>query len=113
VIPGDVALQSLSAPVSAGSSIAIRQPVVVPAEHDLDALAALLNESKGTTLLCGRGCAGAHEMLLKLADMLKSPIVHALGGKEYVEYDNPFDVGMTGLIGFSSGYHAMLIATRC
>ena len=108
VIPGDVALQSLSAPVSAGSSIAICQPVVVPAAHDLDALAALLNESKRTTLLCGRGCAGAHEMLLNLADKLKSPIVHALGGKEYVEYDNPFDVGMTGLIGFSSGYHAML-----
>lgn len=108
VIPGDVALQSLSAPVSSGSSIAIRQPVVIPAADDLDALAALLNESKRITLLCGRGCAGAHEMLLRLADTLKSPIVHALGGKEYVEYDNPFDVGMTGLIGFSSGYHAML-----
>src|SRR5580658_3819141 len=97
VIPGDVALQSLSAPISAGSSIAIRQPVVVPECRELDALAALLNESTRTTLLCGRGCAGAHEMLMKLADMLKSPIVHALGGKEYVEYDNPFDVGMTGL----------------
>jgi pyruvate dehydrogenase (quinone) len=108
VIPGDVALQSLSAPISAGSSIAIRQPVVVPECRELDALAALLNESTRTTLLCGRGCAGAHEMLLKLADTLKSPIVHALGGKEYVEYDNPFDVGMTGLIGFSSGYQAML-----
>ena len=58
VIPGDVALQSLSAPVSAGSSIAIRQPVVVPAAQDIDALAALLNESMRTTLLCGRGCAG-------------------------------------------------------
>src|ERR1700747_3276029 len=57
VIPGDVALQSLSGLVSAGSSIAIRQPVVVPAEHDLDALAVLLNESTRTTLLCGRGCA--------------------------------------------------------
>src|SRR5580704_6664577 len=61
VIPGDVALQSLSAPVSSGSSIAIRQPVVVPEDHDLDALAKLLNDSKRTTLLCGRGCAGAHE----------------------------------------------------
>jgi pyruvate dehydrogenase (quinone) len=108
VIPGDIALQSLSAPISAGVSIAVRQPVVVPAPADLEALAALLNDSKRTTLLCGRGCAGAHEELLKLAETLKSPIVHALGGKEYVEYDNPFDVGMTGLIGFSSGYHAML-----
>jgi len=59
------------------------------------------------SLLCGRGTAGAHDELIALADALKSPIVHALGGKEFVEYDNPFDVGMTGLIGFSSGYHAM------
>src|SRR6202046_1755083 len=85
VIPGDVALQSLSAPISAGAAIAIRQPVVVPEERDLDALAALLDASTRTTLLCGRGCADAHELLLKLADTLKSPIVHALGGKEYVE----------------------------
>jgi pyruvate dehydrogenase (quinone) len=108
VIPGDVALQSLSAAISAGVSIAIRQPVVVPAAADLDALATLLNDGKRITLLCGRGCAGAHDELLQLAETLKSPIVHALGGKEYVEYNNPFDVGMTGLIGFSSGYRAML-----
>jgi pyruvate dehydrogenase (quinone) len=108
VIPGDIALQSLSASISAAASIAVREPVVVPAPKDIDALAALLNASKRTTLLCGRGCAGAHEELLMLAGALKSPIVHALGGKEHVEYDNPFDVGMTGLIGFSSGYHAML-----
>jgi pyruvate dehydrogenase (quinone) len=108
VIPGDVALRDIAAEVSSGQSIAVRAPVVVPEERDLDELAALLNDSTRTTLLCGRGCAGAHDVLLKLADKLKSPIVHALGGKEHVEYDNPFDVGMTGLIGFSSGYHAML-----
>ncbi|HEY0182810.1 MAG TPA: ubiquinone-dependent pyruvate dehydrogenase [Rhodopila sp.] len=108
VIPGDVALRETSAQASAGRSIAARAPVVVPQEQDLDELAALLNAGSRTTLLCGRGCAGAHDLLLKLADTLKSPIVHAFGGKEHVEYDNPFDVGMTGLIGFSSGYHAML-----
>jgi len=59
------------------------------------------------TLFCGRGCAGAHAELMALAETLKSPIVHALGGKEHVEYDNPYDVGMTGLIGFASGYEAM------
>ena len=58
-------------------------------------------------MFCGRGCADAHKQLMQLADTLKSPIVHALGGKEYVEYDNPFDVGMTGFIGYSSGYAAM------
>jgi pyruvate dehydrogenase (quinone) len=108
VIPGDVALRNVTARVSTGQSIAVPPPIVVPADHDLDALAALLNQSSRTTLLCGRGCAGAHDALMQLAEALKSPIVHAFGGKEYVEYDNPFDVGMTGLIGFSSGYHAML-----
>jgi len=59
-------------------------------------------------MLCGSGCAGAHDEIVALADALKAPIVHALRGKEWVEYDNPYDVGMTGLIGFSSGYHAMM-----
>ncbi len=108
IIPGDVALRELNAKPSAGASLAIRQPVVQPAEADVDALAQLLNGSGKVTLLCGRGCAGARDDLLKLAETLKAPIVHAFGGKEYVEYDNPYDVGMTGLIGFSSGYHAML-----
>ncbi|MCX8255888.1 MAG: thiamine pyrophosphate-dependent enzyme, partial [Beijerinckiaceae bacterium] len=81
---------------------------LLPAAPQLDALAQLLNHGKKITLFCGRGCAGAHASLMKLADALKAPIVHALGGKEFVEYDNPYDVGMTGLIGFSSGYAAML-----
>src|SRR5580658_7164668 len=108
VIPGDIALKDASSVHSSGPSISVRQPVTVPQASELDALAALLNASARTTLLCGRGCAGAHDELLKRAEILKSPIVHAFGGKEHVEYDNPFDVGMTGLIGFSSGYHAML-----
>jgi pyruvate dehydrogenase (quinone) len=107
VIPGDVALKNTVSVASAAPSIAIRQPVVVPGETDLEALAALLNASTRTTLLCGRGCAGAHKNLMHLAETLKAPIVHALGGKEHVEWENPFDVGMTGFIGFSSGYAAM------
>jgi pyruvate dehydrogenase (quinone) len=108
VIPGDVALRP--APESAPSPAAgllPPVPVVTPQEAELDALANLLNDGKRVTLFCGRGCAGAHADLLALAEALKSPIVHALGGKEHVEYDNPYDVGMTGLIGFSSGYEAM------
>jgi pyruvate dehydrogenase (quinone) len=108
VIPGDVALQGISVVASVGQAIAIDAPRVTPDERSLGELAKLLNAGRRITLLCGRGCAGAHEPLMQLADSLKSPIVHAFGGKEYVEYDNPFDVGMTGLIGFSSGYHAML-----
>ena len=71
-------------------------------------MAKILNESKKVAILGGSGCAGAHEELLKTAAALKAPVVHALRGKEYIEFDNPFDVGMTGLIGFSSGYHAMM-----
>ena len=59
------------------------------------------------TILAGAGCAGAHDQLIALAEALKAPVVHAFRGKEFVEYDNPYDVGMTGLLGFSSGYRAM------
>ncbi|MGA7436662.1 MAG: ubiquinone-dependent pyruvate dehydrogenase [Luteibacter sp.] len=108
VIPGDVAMRkALVKQVTPAAGLLPPAPKVIPAERELDALAALLNAGKRVTLLCGRGTAGAHSELIALADALKSPMVHALGGKEFVEYDNPFDVGMTGLIGFSSGYHAM------
>ncbi len=108
VIPGDVAMLRAPANARFSASMLPARPVVRPADQDLDALAAMLGEAEQVTLLCGRGCFGAHADLLRLADALKSPIVHALGGKEGVEFENPFDVGMTGLIGFSSGYHAML-----
>ena len=107
---GDVALREVSGALGAAGAIALRPPIVVPGEQDLAELAALLNASRRTTLFCGRGCAGAHDALMSLAEALKSPIVHALGGKEFVEYDNPYDVGMTGLIGFASGYDAMMNA---
>ncbi len=58
-------------------------------------------------MFCGAGCAGAHDEVVALAARLKAPIVHTLRGKEHIEYDNPFDVGMTGLVGFASGYKAM------
>ena len=68
----------------------------------------MLNGKSRVTVLCGSGCQGAHDQLLALGDRLKAPMVHALRGKEHVEWENPYDVGMTGLIGFSSGYYAML-----
>jgi len=84
------------------------RPLVTPERQDLERLAALLNGDGRVTILCGSGCAGAHNELLGLGERLKAPMVHALRGKEHVEWDNPYDVGMTGLIGFSSGYYAML-----
>ena len=108
VISGDVALRAApSRAIAPNAGLLPRPPIVRPAEGDLEALAAMLDKGRKITLLCGRGCEGAHEPLMRLAEALKSPIVHALGGKEFVEYDNPYDVGMTGLIGFSSGYAAM------
>jgi pyruvate dehydrogenase (quinone) len=109
VIPGDVALQpatDASPPKAAGLLPA--RPVVMPERRDLDRLAALLNGEGQVTILCGSGCADAHDELLAVGERLRAPMVHALRGKEYVEWDNPYDVGMTGLIGFSSGYYAML-----
>ena len=106
VIPGDVALQEVEAQLKPWP--ALHAPRTLPAPQDLDRLVELLSNSKATTLLCGSGCAGAHDQVVALADALGAPVVHALRGKEHIEWDNPFDVGMTGLIGFSSGYHAML-----
>ena len=108
VLPGDIALQeSPTKQVSPRSSLLPKDPIVVPQKDEVEALAALLNDAQRVTIFAGRGCAGAHKPLMQLADALKSPIVHALGGKEHVEYDNPYDVGMTGFIGFESGYKAM------
>jgi pyruvate dehydrogenase (quinone) len=109
VIPGDVALARASAaPEPKLAGLQPTPPVIAPAAADLDRLAALLNGDGRVTILCGSGCAGAHNELLSIGDKLKAPMVHAMRGKEHVEWDNPYDVGMTGLIGFSSGYYAML-----
>ena len=109
VIPGDVALQpAADAPPPKIGGLLPRRPAVMPESSDLDRLASLLNSDSRVTILCGSGCAGAHSELLTLGERLKAPMVHALRGKEHVEWDNPYDVGMTGLIGFSSGYYAML-----
>jgi pyruvate dehydrogenase (quinone) len=82
-------------------------PVIRPPNDDVAELARLLNGSSRVTLLCGAGCKDSHDEVVELARKLQAPIVHSLRGKEYIEYDNPFDVGMTGLIGFASGYSAM------
>lgn len=108
VIPGDVALEECDAPFSAPAALTLAPPVTVPAAAQLDALADMLNAGEKVTLFCGRGCQGAHAPLIRLAETLRAPIVHALGGKEHVEWDNPHDVGLTGMLGFASGYHAMM-----
>jgi len=108
VIPGDVALQpAIEAPPPSTVDLLPVTPVVVPPSASIQALADLLNGASRVTLLCGSGCAGAHNQLLALGEKLKSPMVFALKGKEHVEWDNPYSVGLTGLIGFTSGYFAI------
>jgi pyruvate dehydrogenase (quinone) len=108
-IPGDIALKRAdfrapSAPIRAS------HPVVSPSEDEVKQTAALLNQGTAITILGGAGCAGAHAELMQLAGKLQSPIVSALRGREHIQYNNPYDVGLTGLIGFSSGYHAIMEA---
>ncbi|GAB4055576.1 ubiquinone-dependent pyruvate dehydrogenase [Catellatospora paridis] len=106
VVPGEVFLAD--APADAKPmSIRPVTPLVRPADAALDAAASVLNAAERVTILAGAGCADAHDRLLAMARALQAPVVHAFRGKEFVEYDNPYDVGMTGLIGFSSGYRAM------
>jgi pyruvate dehydrogenase (quinone) len=106
VVPGDVLIESAR---DTGSGAAIRPAhrVARPGDAELDAAADALNQATRVTILGGAGCAGAHDELIAVAAALQAPVVHALRGKEFVEYDNPYDVGMTGLLGFSSGYRAM------
>jgi pyruvate dehydrogenase (quinone) len=106
VLPGDVFLHNAPDDHS-GPPIRVARPLIRPNDEELREAADILNAGKKITILGGAGCKDAHPELIAIAEALKSPIVHALRGKEYIEFDNPFDVGLTGLIGFSSGYHAM------
>jgi pyruvate dehydrogenase (quinone) len=106
VLPGDVFLHSALDEHSV-LPVKMAKPIIRPNDEELREAAEILNAAKKVTILGGAGCKGAHAELIATADALKSPIVHALRGKEYIEFENPFDVGLTGLIGFSSGYHAM------
>jgi pyruvate dehydrogenase (quinone) len=106
-LPGDIALRD-AVEHPAGPPFAQSKPSLCPSDTEIAALAKVLNAAEKVTILGGAGCAGAHAELVQLASTLKAPIVHAMRGKEFIEYDNPFDVGMTGLIGFASGYHAMM-----
>jgi pyruvate dehydrogenase (quinone) len=106
VLPGDVAGMDL--PVNGSShSLAAHRPTVRPGENELTRLANLINSSKRVALFCGIGCAEAHDEVVAFAEKLKSPVGHSYRGKSFIEYNNPFDVGMSGLLGFGAAYQAM------
>jgi pyruvate dehydrogenase (quinone) len=104
VIPGDIGLARLEA---APERVVAARSQIVPAAEELAAAARALDSGDRVTILAGAGCQDAHEELIELAGALQAPVVHAMRGKQFVEHDNPYDVGMTGLLGFSSGYRAM------
>jgi pyruvate dehydrogenase (quinone) len=105
VVPGDVL--TADAPSDEVVTVRAARAVMRPDDESLAAAAQVLNAAERVTIMAGAGCAGAHDQLIALAGALQAPVVHAFGGKEFVEHDNPYDVGMTGLIGFGSGYRAM------
>jgi pyruvate dehydrogenase (quinone) len=106
VVPADIA----NSPASDERPYTVhaRRPLVRPSDADLDEIAALLNGSKAITIYAGAGCAGAHDEVVATAARLKAPMAHTSRGKDFVEHDNPYNVGMTGIIGGSAGYHAVL-----
>jgi pyruvate dehydrogenase (quinone) len=105
-IPGDIALQ-MAAYRKPSAVVKPAKPVICPSEDEIKQLAELLNRAETVTILGGAGCVGAHAELMETAGKLKAPIVSALRGREHIQFDNPYDVGLTGLIGFTSGYHAI------
>src|SRR5882672_10916268 len=106
VVPADVAnADSHEEPPYA---VHARRPLIRPNDADLDEIAAILNESKAITIYAGAGCSGAHDEVVATAARLKAPMAHTSRGKDFVEYDNPYNVGMTGMVGEAAGYHAIL-----
>lgn len=105
-LPGDIAAEQIPERVTEHALVTAR-PSVRPADSEIDALVEMVESAERVTLFCGSGTAGAHAEVMRLADRLKAPVGHALRGKEFIQYDNPFDVGMTGLLGYGAAYEAM------
>ena len=106
VLPGDVAGMELPAELSP-RTVAAHRPSIRPCEKELAQLAEMTNSSKKVVFFCGIGCADAHDEVIALAEKLKSPVGHSYRGKPFIEYDNPYDVGMSGLLGWGAAYQAM------
>ena len=106
VIPGDVSTQEAEDDTFTSSVISAGSPVVYPDPAEAAALTQAINEAKTVALFVGAGVKNAREQVLALAEKIKAPIGHALGGKMYIQYDNPFDVGMSGLLGYGAAHEA-------
>ncbi|UQZ28682.1 pyruvate dehydrogenase [Corynebacterium accolens] len=106
VIPGDVSTEEVDDDTFVESKISTGRPVVYPDPAEAAALTQAINEAESVAFFVGAGVKDAREQVLKLAEKVKAPIGHALGGKMYIQYDNPFDVGMSGLLGYGAAHEA-------
>jgi pyruvate dehydrogenase (quinone) len=105
-VPGDITnLPSVAAETS--TMLFRNRPVTIPSENELLQLAELLNSHKKVTIFCGQGAAEAHKEIIELARKLKSPVAYSYKAKMAIQYDNPYEVGLTGLLGIPSAYHSM------
>ncbi|GGO92351.1 pyruvate dehydrogenase [Wenjunlia tyrosinilytica] len=105
-LPGDIAAQQ--APQrSIEHAMVTERPTARPGDAEIDRLARMVDDADRVTLFCGSGTAGAHDEVMTFAERVKSPVGHALRGKEHIQYDNPYDVGMSGLLGYGAAYEAM------
>ncbi len=105
VIPGDVTAEAAAHPTGQGDLVT-PSAVVTPAADRVEALAERVNRASSVTLFVGAGVREAREEVLALAEKVKAPVGHSLGGKEWIQYDNPYDVGMSGLLGYGACFEA-------
>ncbi|MFF8277292.1 pyruvate dehydrogenase [Streptomyces lateritius] len=104
-LPGDIASEPAPKEAVEHDLVATR-PTARPGDAEIDALVRMIDAADRVTLFCGSGTAGAHAEVMQFAERLKAPVGHALRGKEWIQYDNPFDVGMSGLLGYGAAYEA-------
>ncbi|OIJ88481.1 pyruvate dehydrogenase [Streptomyces colonosanans] len=104
-LPGDIADQA-APDKPAETALVTSRPTVRPGDEEIDKLVEMIDRAETVTLFCGSGTAGAHAEVMELAGKIKSPVGHALRGKEWIQYDNPYDVGMSGLLGYGAAYEA-------
>lgn len=105
-LPGDVSSMEAVENMSADRTY-FSKAIVRPADEELLALSKLINSHKKIAIFCGVGAAEAHDEVVKLAQILKAPVGYSFRGKMSIQYDNPYEVGMTGLLGLPSAYHSM------
>lgn len=104
-LPGDIT--DLKAVEHVPTYAPARPATLAPNATDIEDAAALLNKADKVAIFAGAGVEGAHDEVIALADALKAPISHSLRGKHFIQYDNPFDVGMTGLLGYGAAAEGM------